>query len=253
MEAIYNSIYALAGLREEVEKNKKGVEEIARTIRERNKLMDDGTRLMERLRTPLEAFGDELARVNMLWQEGAISTEAYERAVARAQQSLDATTRKLEKMDDDAAAYARSMESAFSSLFFDVLDGRMENLAENWSRTLKRMLAEYLASQLFQYMGGGAGGAGGGTGGGGTAPTVTAARSTGLTRDTGVSGPGDGGRGAGDVTVLIENRGSPVQATEGRAQIDARGLVVSVVLDDLHRGGPIAGNLETTYRLKRRN
>lgn len=264
METIYESIRALVSVREEIERKKKVEQENASIMRERNKLMDEGTRITEQLRTPLEAFNAELAKQNLLWQEGAINTQTYERAVARAQKTMEEATRKLQAMDKDALQFARSMESAFSSSLFDVMDGRMENMAENWSRTLKRMLAELLASQLFQYMrgagggtagtsGGGAGGTSGGGGGGGS-PTATArARSTGLTRDTGIASTGsEGGSFGGDVTVLIENKGTPTQATEGRAQIDARGLVVSVMLDDLRRGGPIAGNLENTYRLKRK-
>lgn len=265
MQAVYDSIYAIAAVREEQEKAKQVEQDNINIMRERNALMEQGTRLQESLRTPLEAFAAELAQVNRLWQEGAIDTENYERAVAKAQKTMETATAKMSQMDADAKKFASTMEGAFQTLFFDVLDGKFENMADNFSRALKRMIAEMLASRLFAALGGmgsSSASAPGGSPGSTPAPVsapvqVASLRQAPLERPTGMMkqlGPGlplDTGR-SGQVTVILENKGTPQTAQQGRAQFDARGLVVSVVTDDLRSGGPIATTLERTYNTRRK-
>ena len=260
MQAVYDSIFAYASVREELEKAKKVEQENINIMRERNALMDEGTRLQESLRTPLEAFAAELERVSRLWQQGAINTETYERAVVRAQKTMDTAIAKMSEMDADAKKFSSTMEGAFSTLFFDVMDGKFENMADNFSRALKRMIAEMLASRLFTALGGA--GAGGGATPGTPAPvsppgqfaaanTGLSARSTGITKPDGPGLPSDAGAG-GQVIVTLENKGTPQTVQQGRAQFDARGLVVNLVTDDLRSGGPIATTLERTYNARRK-
>lgn len=257
IQAVYDSIFAFASVREEKEKAKKVEQDNIDIMRERNKLMEEGTRLQESLRTPLEAYSAELERVSRLWQEGAINTETYERAVVKAQKAMEGSAVKMQAMDADAKKFASTMEGAFSTLFFDVMDGKFENMADNFSRALKRMVAEMLASRLFAVIGGAA--AGGGVGGGSAAPNSVpveppppiSVRSTGITKPSGPGLPTDAGKG-GNVTVILENKGTPQTAQQGRAQFDARGLVVSIVTDDLRSGGPIATTMERTYNTRRK-
>lgn len=262
MQAVYDSIFAMASVREELEKAKKVEQENINIMRERNALMEQGTRLQESLRTPLEAFAAELEKVNMLWQEGAMNTEAYERAVVKAQKTMDTAIAKMSEMDADAKKFASTMQGAFSTLFFDVMDGKFENMADNFSRALKRMIAEMLASRLFTALGGAGGGGGAGASPGTPAPVSPpgqfsslnsglSARSTGISKPDGPGLPSDAGTG-GQVTVTLENKGTPQTVQQGRAQFDARGLVVSLVTDDLRSGGPIATTLERTYNTRRK-
>jgi hypothetical protein len=81
--------------------------------------------------------------------------------------------------------------------------------------------------------------------------SARSARSTGLTAPPPLALSQDAGSG-GNVTVILENKGTPQTAQQGRAQFDARGLVVSIVTDDLRSGGPIATTMERTYNTRRK-
>ena len=48
-----------------------------------------------------------------------------------------------------------------------------------------------------------------------------------------------------NVRVDVTNRGTPIEAREARAQVDPRGLVISIVTEDLAQGGPIARSLQS--------
>ncbi|HFD81046.1 MAG TPA: hypothetical protein ENK05_11760 [Gammaproteobacteria bacterium] len=53
------------------------------------------------------------------------------------------------------------------------------------------------------------------------------------------------------VKVEIVNKGTPQRPTDAQATFDPDGLVVRIFTDDVARGGPIAGALESTYKLNR--
>ncbi|MDE0458949.1 MAG: hypothetical protein OXI15_16760, partial [Chromatiales bacterium] len=47
------------------------------------------------------------------------------------------------------------------------------------------------------------------------------------------------------VRVRIENRGTPGEVRDARAEVDPRGMVISIVTDDLANGGPIARSIQS--------
>lgn len=250
--------------REEIERSKAVEKQNIEIMRQRNALMDEGTRLQESLRTPIEAYIEQTAKLNEMVNEGAITQEVYNRALTKAGRELEALAEKsavqIKVMDADAKKFAGTMEGAFSTLFFDVLDGKFENMADNFSRALKRMIAEMVASRLFAAIGGGGVAAGSGNSVPATAPSgqfaavnsgISARSTTGLTQPEPVTLSQDAAQG-GNVTVILENKGTPQTAQQGRAQFDARGLVVSIVTDDLRSGGPIATTMERTYNTRRK-
>jgi hypothetical protein len=53
------------------------------------------------------------------------------------------------------------------------------------------------------------------------------------------------------VKVVIENHGTPTEATDAQVTFDPNGLVVTVVTDDLQRGGPISSGISRTFGLRR--
>lgn len=57
--------------------------------RAQQRLMDEGRRVMESVRTPAEVLSAEIVRLGELLQAGAISWETYERAVTKAQDAFD--------------------------------------------------------------------------------------------------------------------------------------------------------------------
>ena len=60
-----------------------------------------------------------------------------------------------------------------------------------------------------------------------------------------------GGASSGETRVVIQNSGSPKEATGVTTEQDAQGMVVTVILDDIQRNGTISKSLQTNYGLKR--
>lgn len=62
---------------------------------------------------------------------------------------------------------------------------------------------------------------------------------------------GGSGAGAGELRVIVENRGTPQVAREATGALDPEGLVVRIVTDDVQRGGPLSQSLARTFNLRR--
>jgi plasmid maintenance system antidote protein VapI len=77
-----------------------------------NDMMREGLRLTERLRTEQERYNDELARLEELFQAGAIGQETYDRALADLQERLGGLR-----------SISGELGSAFDRMFRSVLDG----------------------------------------------------------------------------------------------------------------------------------
>lgn len=57
--------------------------------------------------------------------------------------------------------------------------------------------------------------------------------------------------GAGELRVIVENRGTPQVARDASSTLDPEGLVIRIVTDDAQRGGPISQSLARTFNLRR--
>ena len=83
-----------------------------------------------------------------------------------AQGMVETTDTATNEMSEFAIAAARSMQGALSDGFFSVMQGDMDNMADNFKRTIDRMVSDMLASQLLDMAVGAFSGTGAGTGGG---------------------------------------------------------------------------------------
>lgn len=145
--------------------------------------------LFDETRTSAEAY--ELALKDLAKTEeslrasGALTEEqlaqlpeVMERARKEAKKTADESKDSFSAMEQFAIQAARSMQSAMSDLFFSVMQGEFDDLADNFKRTIDRMVADFLASQLLSMVATSAAGstnpalaaigavvAGGGTGG----------------------------------------------------------------------------------------
>jgi hypothetical protein len=88
---------------------------------QQKKLAEEGQRVWEQTRTPLERYTEEVERLNALLEKGAISAETHNRALNKASEQLNGLQRETAKTDD----VARSLGFTFSSAFEDaVVEGR---------------------------------------------------------------------------------------------------------------------------------
>jgi hypothetical protein len=60
-----------------------------------------------------------------------------------------------------------------------------------------------------------------------------------------------GGAGAGKVSVVVENRGQPIKATDTKVDLDGEAMIVKIITDDFARGGPISNTVARTFKLRR--
>lgn len=67
-----------------------------------NKLMDEGRRVWEQTRTPLEAYNLRLEELRKLLEGGAIDEETFQRAVDQAREALERQTKVEDKVEEKA-------------------------------------------------------------------------------------------------------------------------------------------------------
>jgi len=130
-----------------------------------DEIMREGAAVADSVRTPLEAYQAQIARLNELVAEGALSWELYQRAVMRAQDELaeasnkaSDTSAQLASMADQAA---RSIQDAFADFLFDPFENGLDGMVRSFAVAMQRMAAEALALQIFQSILGSMGGGGG--------------------------------------------------------------------------------------------
>jgi hypothetical protein len=98
--------------------------------------------------TPLEVFNGRIAELNDLLDRGAIGWLTYERAVAQAQETLDATDESARR----AESIGQQVGQTFSDTFVDLASGALtvsDALAQ-----LERQLLSILSNQIFSMPGG---------------------------------------------------------------------------------------------------
>lgn len=133
-------------------------------------LVQEGQRVFDQTRTPLENLNAEYERLNRLLDAGVIEWDTYNRAVGAAQDEFDKLYDKVDKtkseMDVFAENAAKNMQDAFADFFFDPFEGGLKGMVGSFEKAIRRMVAESLAADLTKGLFGSfsGGGGGGGTG-----------------------------------------------------------------------------------------
>ncbi|MDO8706020.1 MAG: phage tail length tape measure family protein [Sulfuricaulis sp.] len=266
------------------QESEKDLRQQIQTEEEYNRALE---RTAERLRDSLDPARElyrEITQLDELLARGKISADEWMAAMANVHGRIeevgaktDETTKGMSEFSKNAA---RGMQGAFSTYFFDVMQGRMTNLGDLFTQMLERMVAEMAAKALVMAMlGGGWGSAlasafhsGGVVGSGGAtrevspfafigAPRLHAGGAFGLRDDevpailqrgeVVLSRDQVRGAGPGNVKVQIENKGTPQEVSDSQVTFDPEGMMVNVVLKDITRGGPISGGMARAFNLRR--
>lgn len=143
------------------DENKALIDEVEKLQAASDKLREAGKSVFEATRTPAEQYAEQLDRLNVLLQAGAINTDTYSRAVANLQDKLDEAVIKQKDM-------ARSINQTFASSFSNAFEGfisgsqsaseAFKGFAQSVVSGLIRIAAQEAATNLF---GGGKDGTGG--------------------------------------------------------------------------------------------
>ena len=99
-------------------------------------------------------LSDQLAIYDRQLKDNQITVTEYARLQIEA---ISGTTDKAKESSDAITVFweqaARNMQDAMSGFFFDVMQGKLSDLAGSFKRTIDRMVADLLASQLLSFLG----------------------------------------------------------------------------------------------------
>lgn len=160
----------LLSLASQIDQHKNLTDQIAAEAAQYQLYMDrvnEGKRLFEDTRTPIEKLAEEQTRLNYLLQAGAIDWDTYARAVFKAQDAFDATVvvskKTATELDNFAKNAAQSLQGTIGSGLADIMEGNFKNIGASFKTMLFRMVADAQAAQIARALfGQAAGGSGSG-------------------------------------------------------------------------------------------
>lgn len=137
----------------EVYEQLKEQQEIAKVAeQELQKQKQAGLQLTESMQTAEEIHNRELAEYNRLLQEGHITQETFNRAVADSEKSFEKAKKGMNEMSVYAEQAARNMQDSFADFLFDPFDGGIKGMAKGFIDSIRRMAAEAAASKIFDLL-----------------------------------------------------------------------------------------------------
>jgi hypothetical protein len=143
-------------------------EQVKAFAAEQKALAQEGARVFEATRTPVEVLGAEIDRLNKLLQQGAIDWDTYGRAQFAAQDKFDesiAKTKKgFEEMDSFQKKLAEGVQQTLGDGLANALEGNFKGIEQSFISMINRLIAQAIAADLARSLFGGD--AKGGTGAG---------------------------------------------------------------------------------------
>lgn len=126
--------------------------ERADALEKQKKQMEEGKKLFEETRTDMEKLAATETHLAELLDAGAITWDTYARAVFDAQDKIKEAKQPLDEMTEFVKQAARNMQAAMADGFFNIMQGKFDDLAGNFKQTIDRMVANLLASQLMNWL-----------------------------------------------------------------------------------------------------
>ena len=127
-------------------------EEEADVQRQRLAVFAEGQRVLESVRTPVEALDAEVTHLVALLDAGAISMDTFGRAASTAGEGFIQMGEKAKEtsdvMDEFARSAATNIQSAFADFLFDPFKDGMSGMLKRFGETIQRMIAEAVAADL---------------------------------------------------------------------------------------------------------
>ena len=252
--------------------------------RDHDEVMKEGKRIYEETRTDAEKLSNEIARLNKLYQDGAFgavgSAEAFD-ALSRA--VFDATE-QFEDLEEEGVNSFAALEAAtrgWGDEFTNTLADMVQQGKLDFSSLVDSIISDLLRIAIYQSITapifGSLGIPGfdasvhhsGGFAGTGPTRTVNPFVFAGAQRFHSGGFPGlradevpailqkgelvlskdqvagaAGGSAGGSLRVELINKGAPAKATEVNSSADINGQVISIVIDDIDRGGPLRSRIQ---------
>jgi len=159
--AIYGD--TIGALAEQLEEMRKKQEATEQTQREWDAAVEEGKKIAESVRTPLEAYGDTIERLNQLLMDGHIAQQTYDRAVEQAQDTFEKATKKQNKFLEEANRnvqdiLAGGLETALKDGVGKGAKGALDAFYDMLTKMATQAIAANLAQKIFGGEGMGSGG-----------------------------------------------------------------------------------------------
>lgn len=107
----------------------------------------EGKALTEAMRTPIEKYNEELARLQIMLEANAISQDTLNKRVVEMDKALAQTTNGIQQFADQGA---RNMQSAFAEFLFDPFENGLDGMLDSFIKTIQRMVAEAAAADILK-------------------------------------------------------------------------------------------------------
>lgn len=131
------------------------------------RLAEEGQRLADSLKTPLEQYQASVEQIEALFAGGAISRETYDRAIEASTlklgDSLKQTGEEVEKLGITLESSAGALFDTLEGALFDPLNASIEDMVKNFAMALAKMALEAAKAKIISSLFDGA--AAGATGG----------------------------------------------------------------------------------------
>ncbi|KTT23238.1 phage tail length tape measure family protein [Pseudacidovorax intermedius] len=156
LQRVLRASAAVDAANERKENAKKEEKERAERESAWQKQLEEGRRIMEQTRTPLEAYTAEVERLNGLLASGAINQETYTRAVSGAWGAYQEGEKALKSLGSEADEFAKraagNIQDQIGQGLYDAVTGQFDNIGKAWLQLVLRMAAEAAAAKLSRAM-----------------------------------------------------------------------------------------------------
>ena len=118
--------------------------------KERKRLQEEGKRLTEQVRTPLEQLQDDYARINQLMDGGVINAQAYERAMKQARENAFGMSGDVEKwIQGDVKPLSGGMFDSQADRYTAESDAENERYAAQLERLTQALEAQRIEMESY--------------------------------------------------------------------------------------------------------
>lgn len=155
-ERILAAARVIDGIRAQQDETKRLAEIEKDAAEARKRSLSDGAAIYAATRTPAEALGIEIERLNRLLQEGVISWDTYARAQIDAQDKFDKATKDLKEKGDEwdefAKNAARGIQEQLGDGLYNIMTGKFSDIGKSFEDMILRMVAQAQAAKLARWL-----------------------------------------------------------------------------------------------------
>lgn len=134
---------------DEMERLKAQTEEADQKQKEWNAAADEGKKIAEQMRTPVEEWADSIQRLTQLLADGHITQETFNRAVEAAQETLDKASKEQNKFLEQANRNIQDiLGKGIENIMTDGAKKGAKGMLEAFDQMLRQMIAQAIAAQI---------------------------------------------------------------------------------------------------------